>query len=66
MMCMEVPWCATCQIYADGDVTLCTGCRSFYGCKTPPLKYKPIKKEEKKMVVTIIGSLTKKKGNGCS
>lgn len=20
MMCMEVPWCATCQIYADGDV----------------------------------------------
>lgn len=60
-MCRKIPWCVTCRVYIDGDVTFCTGCQSFFGSKKPPTKYIPIKKEEKSMVVTIIGSLTKKK-----
>lgn len=56
-------WCQHCQRIQDGDADNCNGCRpNVLGFEYPNTKYIPmsIKKEEKNMVVTIIGSLTKK------
>ena len=52
----------------DADLNKCNGCKKNSNDHLPPSKFKPgnmygdlNKKEEKNMVVTIIGSLTKKK-----
>lgn len=56
--------CAICGV----DLNICNGCKQNSNNHLPPSKFKPRymyvglnKKEEKNMIVTIIGSLTKKK-----
>lgn len=78
-------WCRHCYNLVCGDVAdlnKCNGCKQNSNDHLPPSKFKAAnmygglnKKEEKSMVVTIIGSLTKKKemdvikafweGHGC-
>ena len=52
-------WCDICQrlIDAGHDATVCNGCISSYSVNTPPSKYIKPKQEEKKMIITIIGSM---------
>lgn len=56
----KATWCNTCERIRNGDSNNCDGCKS----STNPEHYPPSKyihhllKEEKKMTVTIIGSLT--------
>ena len=62
-------WCCRCyNIVFGDDLNKCNGCKQNANDHLPPSKFKPgnmygclNKKEEKNMVVTIIGSLTKKK-----
>ena len=62
-------WCCRCyNIVFGDDLNKCNGCKQNSNDHLPPSKFKPgnmygglNKKEEKNMVVTIIGSLTKKK-----
>ena len=65
-------WCYRCYNLAGAtcvaDLNKCDGCKQNSIDHLPPSKFKPAnmygglnKKEEKNMVVTIIGSLTKKK-----
>ena len=61
-------WCYSCYNIISGDLNKCNGCKQNSNDHLPPSKFKAAnmygglnKKEEKNMVVTIIGSLTKKK-----
>ena len=65
-------WCHRCYVFVEAtqvaDLNKCNGCKQNSNDHLPPSKFKPgnmygglNKKEEKNMVVTIIGSLTKKK-----
>lgn len=64
-------WCYRCYNLARAafvdDLNKCDGCKQNSNNRLPPSKFKPgriwiyYKKEEKNMIVTIIGSLTKKK-----
>ena len=65
-------WCRRCYVLVEAtqvaDLNNCNGCKQNSNDHLPPSKFKPAnmygglnKKEEKNMVVTIIGSLTKKK-----
>lgn len=65
-------WCDRCYILVEAtqvaDLNKCNGCKQNSNDRLPPSKFKAAnmygrlnKKEEKNMVVTIIGSLTKKK-----
>ena len=65
-------WCYRCYNLARAafvdDLNKCDGCKQNSNDRLPPSKFKPgnmygdlNKKEEKNMIVTIIGSLTKKK-----
>lgn len=65
-------WCGRCHTLVDAtcvaDLNKCNGCKQNSNDHLPPSKFKPgniyggfNKKEEKNMIVTIIGSLTKKK-----
>ena len=61
-------WCYCCYNIISGDLNECNGCKQNSNDHLPPSKFKAAnmygslnKKEEKNMVVTIIGSLTKKK-----
>ena len=65
-------WCGRCSTLVEAtqvvDLNKCNGCKQNSNDHLPPSKFKPgnmygclNKKEEKNMVVTIIGSLTKKK-----
>lgn len=65
-------WCRCCHTLVDAtgvaDLNECNGCKQNSNDHLPPSKFKPgnmyggfNKKEEKNMIVTIIGSLTKKK-----
>ena len=61
-------WCYCCYNIISGDLNKCNGCKQNSNDHLPPSKFKAAnmygglnKKEEKNMVVTIIGSLTKKK-----
>lgn len=65
-------WCRCCYTLVDAtclaDLNKCNGCKQNSNDHLPPSKFKAAnmygglnKKEEKNMVVTIIGSLTKKK-----
>lgn len=65
-------WCRCCHTLVDAtdvaDLNECNGCKQNSNNHLPPSKFKPgnicggfNKKEEKNMIVTIIGSLTKKK-----
>lgn len=62
-------WCYCCRNITQAvDLNECNGCKQNANNHLPPSKFKPgnmygclNKKEEKNMVVTIIGSLTKKK-----
>lgn len=63
---LQIPnlWCYRCQRIQGGNADNCRGCRpNVLGGDKPPTKFKFIEKnkEEKNMIVTIIGSLTKKK-----
>lgn len=60
-------WCTTCKKYYGRDANQCDKCVPIlWNDYTPPTKYESIfrdhenKKEDKKMIVTIIGSLSKK------
>lgn len=56
---IDKEYCMDCENYWSGDLNKCDGCRPTY--QNTPTKFKELKseKEEKKMVVTIIGSLKK-------
>ena len=62
-------WCYCCRNITQAvDLNECNGCKQNANDHLPPSKFKAAnmygglnKKEEKNMVVTIIGSLTKKK-----
>lgn len=60
-------WCYRCYNFIDGNANKCNGCRANENDNIPPSNFTSgnysdfLKKEEKKMIVTIIGSLTKKK-----
>lgn len=65
-------WCRRCYVLVEAtqvaDLNKCNGCKQNSNDHLPPSKFKAAnmygglnKKEEKNMVVTIIGSLTKKK-----
>ena len=65
-------WCHRCYVLAEAtqvaDLNKCNGCKQNSNDHLPPSKFKPgnmcgnlNKKEEKNMIVTIIGSLRKKK-----
>lgn len=62
-------WCYCCRNITQAvDLNKCNGCKQNANDHLPPSKFKPgnmygglNKKEEKNMIVTIIGSLTKKK-----
>lgn len=62
-------WCYCCRNITQAvDLNKCNGCKQNENDHLPPSKFKPgnmygglNKKEEKNMIVTIIGSLTKKK-----
>ena len=65
-------WCDRCYVFVEAtqvaDLNKCNGCKQNSNDHLPPSKFKAAnmygglnKKEEKNMVVTIIGSLTKKK-----
>ena len=65
-------WCDRCYVLVEAtqvaDLNKCNGCKQNSNDHLPPSKFKAAnmygglnKKEEKNMVVTIIGSLTKKK-----
>ena len=65
-------WCYRCYVLVEvtqvADLNKCNGCKQNSNAHLPPSKFKAAnmygglnKKEEKNMVVTIIGSLTKKK-----
>lgn len=62
-------WCYCCRNITQAvDLNECNGCKQNENDHLPPSKFKPgnmygclNKKEEKNMVVTIIGSMTKKK-----
>ena len=65
-------WCWHCYVLVEAtqvaDLNKCNGCKQNSNDHLPPSKFKPgtmygclNKKEEKNMIVTIIGSLTKKK-----
>ena len=62
-------WCYCCRNITQAvDLNECNGCKQNSNNHLPPSKFKPRymyvglnKKEEKNMIVTIIGSLTKKK-----
>lgn len=66
---MKKNWCYSCynfNIFCDANE--CNGCKQNANDHLPPSKFKDAniygdlnKKEEKNMIVTIIGSLTKKK-----
>ena len=64
-------WCRRCYVLVEAtqvaDLNKCNGCKANADENVPPSKFKPgnmygdlNKKEEKNMIVTIIGSLTKK------
>ena len=65
-------WCRHCYVLVEAtqvaDLNKCNGCKQNSNDHLPPSKFKPgnmygnlNKKEEKNMIVTIIGSLRKKK-----
>ena len=65
-------WCDRCYVFVEAtqvaDLNKCNGCKQNSNDHLPPSKFKPgnmygdlNKKEEKNMIVTIIGSLRKKK-----
>lgn len=65
-------WCDRCYVFVEAtqvaDLNKCNVCKQNENDHLPPSKFKPgnmygslNKKEEKNMVVTIIGSMTKKK-----
>ena len=65
-------WCSRCYVFVEAtqvaDLNKCNGCNQNSNDHLPPSKFKPgnmhgdlNKKEEKNMIVTIIGSLRKKK-----
>ena len=65
-------WCNRCYVFVEAtqvsDLNKCNGCKQNSNDHLPPSKFKPgnmcgnlNKKEEKNMIVTIIGSLRKKK-----
>lgn len=65
-------WCRRCYVLVEAtqvaDLNKCNGCKQNANDHLPPSKFKPgnmysglNKKEEKNMIVTIIGSLRKKK-----
>lgn len=65
-------WCSRCYVFVEAtqvaDLNKCNGCKQNSNNHLPPSKFKPgnmygnlNKKEEKNMIVTIIGSLRKKK-----
>ena len=65
-------WCHRCYVFVEAtqvaDLNKCNGCKQNSNDHLPPSKFKAAnmhgdsnKKEEKNMVVTIIGSLRKKK-----
>ena len=62
-------WCYCCRNITQAvDLNECNGCKQNSNDHLPPSKFKPgnmysclNKKEEKTMIITIIGSLTKKK-----
>lgn len=65
-------WCDRCYVLVEAtqvaDLNKCNGCKQNSNDHLPPSKFKPgnmcgnlNKKEEKNMIVTIIGSLRKKK-----
>ena len=65
-------WCPRCYVFVEAtqvaDLNKCNGCKQNSNDHLPPSKFKPgnmygglNKKEEKNMIVTIIGSLRKKK-----
>lgn len=65
-------WCCHCYVLVEAtqvaDLNKCNGCKQNSNDHLPPSKFKAAnmygslnKKEEKNMVVTIIGSMTKKK-----
>lgn len=69
---MKDTWCYFCQNYSDGDLNRCNECQGIMSDPlspekdNPPTKFKPIIKEEKKMIITIIGSCKNKESmNAC-
>lgn len=61
-------WCCSCEKYHRNNLNYCDGCIPIlWSDDAPPTRYvkrvEPVKpvKEEKKMIVTIIGSLSKGK-----
>lgn len=60
-------WCYRCHNIIGGDLNKCNGCKANANENIPPSKFISgnysdfLKKEKKSMIVTIIGSLTKKK-----
>lgn len=69
-------WChccynLVCAVIDGDDLDKCNGCKQNSNDHLPPSNFKAAniyggfnKKEEKSMIVTIIGSLTKKERNG--
>lgn len=59
------PWCSKCYNTYTGNLNLCNGCMGLPDSDIPPTKFVKIpylvKKEEKKMIITVIGSITKSK-----
>lgn len=54
-------FCHTCARIKDGNANNCDGCVPYFFSDLSPSKYIKDKKEEKKMIVTIIGSYTNSK-----
>lgn len=62
---MSSPWCSKCYKTYNRNLDLCDGCQGTPDGIIPPTKFVKnpylVKKEEKKMIVTVIGSITASK-----
>lgn len=60
---MAAPWCSKCYRTYTGNLNLCNLCQGIPDSDIPPTKFVKspylVREEEKKMIVTIIGSYSK-------